>query len=39
MLCQLYGSFSPNATLIGIKYMIDFKMYQTSHYPTEKSPN
>ncbi len=28
MVCQLYDSSSPNATLIGVEYMIDSKTYQ-----------
>src|SRR5688500_420130 len=28
MVCQLYDSSSPNATLIGVEYMIDSKIYQ-----------
>ncbi len=37
MVCQLYDSSSPNATLIGVEYMIDSKTYQT--IPDREKPN
>lgn len=37
MVCQLYDSNSPNATLIGVEYMIDSKTYQT--LPDREKPN
>lgn len=37
MLCQLYDSCSPNATLIGVEYMIDSKTYQV--LPDREKPN
>ena len=37
MICQLYDSSSPNATLIGVEYMIDSKTYQTM--PDREKPN
>lgn len=37
MICQLYDSSSPNATLIGVEYMIDSKTYQT--IPDREKPN
>jgi len=41
MVCQLYDSSSPNATLIGVEYMIDSKTYQAELSPdraNQKSP-
>jgi hypothetical protein len=37
MVCQLYDSNSPNATLIGVEYMIDSKTYQA--IPDREKPN
>lgn len=37
MVCQLYDSSSPNATLIGVEYMIDSKTYQA--IPDREKPN
>lgn len=37
MVCQLYDSSSPNATLIGVEYMIDSKTYQA--LPDREKPN
>ncbi|MGD9673546.1 MAG: DUF1264 domain-containing protein [Candidatus Nitrosocosmicus sp.] len=37
MVCQLYDSTSPNATLIGVEYMIDSKTYQA--IPDREKPN
>lgn len=37
MVCQLYDSNSPNATLIGVEYMIDSKTYQA--LPDREKPN
>lgn len=37
MVCQLYVSSSPNATMIGIEYMIDSKTYQA--LPDREKPN
>jgi hypothetical protein len=37
MVCQLYDSSSPNATLIGVEYMIDSKTYQV--LPDREKPN
>jgi hypothetical protein len=37
MVCQLYASNSPNATLIGVEYMIDSKTYQA--LPDREKPN
>jgi hypothetical protein len=37
MVCQLYDSSSPNATLIGVEYMIDSKTYQS--LPDREKPN
>ncbi|MBA2268742.1 MAG: DUF1264 domain-containing protein [Nitrosopumilus sp.] len=37
MVCQLYDSSSPNATLIGVEYMIDSKIYQA--LPDREKPN
>lgn len=37
MVCQLYDSSSPNATLIGVEYMIDYKTYQA--LPDREKPN
>lgn len=37
MVCQLYDSTSPNATLIGVEYMIDSKTYKA--IPDREKPN
>ena len=37
MVCQLYDSSSPNATLIGVEYMVDSKTYQA--LPDREKPN
>lgn len=37
MVCQLYDSSSPNATLIGVEYMIDSKTYGS--LPDREKPN
>lgn len=37
MVCQLYDSNSPNATLIGIEYIIDFNSYKA--LPDRDKPN
>lgn len=37
MVCQLYDSNSPNATLIGVEYMIDSKTYNV--LPDREKPN
>lgn len=37
MVCQLYDSNTPNATLIGVEYMIDAKTYGS--IPDRDKPN
>jgi hypothetical protein len=37
MVCKLYDRCSPNATLIGLEYMVDSKTYQV--LPDREKPN